>query len=79
MTIHVFKMQQQLYFTMKKLEKTLQIIMQLYPFINKYNWYGINFALENDDLAKFEKLNSTIALNVLYQKEKEIRKSPAYI
>ena len=53
--------------------------MQLYPFINKYNWYGINFALEKDDLAKFEKLNSRIALNVLYQKEKEIKKSPAYI
>ena len=51
--------------------------MQLYPFINKYNWYGINFESEKDDLAKFEKLNSTIALNVLYQKEKEI--SPAYI
>ena len=51
--------------------------MQLYPFINKYNWYGINFASEKDDLVKFENLNSKIALNVLYQNEKEI--SPAYI
>ena len=61
----------------KEIGKSLHIIMQLYPFINKYNWYGINFASEKDDLAKFEKLNSTIALNVLYQKEKEI--SPANI
>ena len=63
----------------EEIGKNLHIIMQLYPFINKYNWYGINVALEKDDLAKFEKLNSRIALNVLYQKEKEIKKSPAYI
>ena len=45
--------------------------MQLYPFINKYNWYGINFASEKDDLAKFEKLNSTIALNGYIKKKRK--------
>ena len=51
--------------------------MSLYPFINKYNRCGINFPSEKDDCIKFEKINSAIALNVLYQKGKVI--SPAYI
>ena len=50
--------------------KSPQIIMKLYNFINKYNWYGINYP--SDDWLKFEKINSTIAINVLYEKEKEI-------
>ena len=37
-----------------------------------YNRYGINFPSKNDDWVKFEKINSTIVLNVLYGKEKEI-------
>ena len=41
------------------------------PFINKYNWGGINFASEKDDLKRFEKNNVTIALNVLYAKEEK--------
>ena len=57
--------------------KNPQIIMNLYPFINKYNWYGINFPSEKDDWIKSEKINSTIVLNVLYEKEKEI--SATYI
>ena len=57
--------------------KNPQIKINLYPFINKYNWYGINFPSEKDDCIKSEKINSTIVLNVLYEKEKEI--SAAYI
>ena len=68
---------QQLYLIIKKMEKNPQIIMNLYPFINKYNWYGINFPSEKDDWIKSEKINSTIVLNVLYEKEKEI--SATYI
>ena len=42
------------------------------PFMNKYNWKGINFASKKDDLKTFEKNNLTIALNILCIKEKEI-------
>ena len=61
----------------EKIGKKSKRIMKFYPFINKYSWYGINFASEKDDQIKFEKINSIIALNVLREKEKEI--CPAYI
>ena len=58
---------------MKKKKKDLQRITKIKPFINKYNWEGINFSSKNDDLKTFEKNNVTIALNVLYSKnEKKI-------
>ena len=47
------------------------------PFISKYNWKGTNFPSKIDDWKTFEKNNPTIALNILYIKEKEI--CPAYI
>ena len=47
------------------------------PFIKKYNWKGINYPLKIDDWKTFEKNNLTIALNILYIKEKEV--CPAYI
>ena len=47
-------------------------ITKIKPFINKYNWEGLNFPSEKDDWNNFEKNNVTIALNVLYAK-KEIR------
>ena len=45
-------------------------------FINTYNWEEINYASKVEDWKRFEKINSTIALNVLYTKEIEI--CPAY-
>ena len=47
------------------------------PFINKYNWKGINYLSKIDDWKAFEKNNLTIAVDVLYIKEKEIY--PAYV
>ena len=47
------------------------------PFINKYNWEGINYPSEKDDWKKFEKSNVTIALNVLSAKKEKIY--PAYV
>ena len=47
------------------------------PFINKYNWKGINYPSKIDYWKTFEKGNLTIALNILYIKEKEIL--PGYI
>ena len=41
-------------------------ISKLKPYINKYNWEGINFSAGPEDGKKFERNNKTIALNVLY-------------
>ena len=45
--------------------------------MNKYNWKGIIYLSNTDDWRTFEKNNLTMALNILYIKEKEI--CPAYI
>ena len=52
-------------------------ISNIKTFINKYNWRGINFPSEIDGWKTFEKNNLTVALNILYIKEKEIY--PAHI
>ena len=41
-------------------------------FINKCNWKGINYPSKINDWKTFEKNYPTIALNILYIKEKEI-------
>ena len=41
-------------------------ISKLKPYINKYNWEGIDFPAGQKDWIKFERNNKTIALNVLY-------------
>ena len=41
-------------------------ILKLKPYINKYNWKGIDFPAGPKEWIKFEKNNKTIALNVLY-------------
>ena len=48
------------------IEKDPQRISKLKPYINKYNWEGINFPAGSKEWQKFEKNNNTIALNVLY-------------
>ena len=45
-----------------------QRISKLKPYINKYNWEGINFPAGSKEWQKFERNNDTIALNVLYVK-----------
>ena len=52
-------------------------VSDIKPFINEYNWEGINYPSRLDDWKQFEKNNLTIALNILYIKKKEIL--PAYI
>ena len=39
------------------------------PFINKYNWKGINHLSKIDDWKTFQKNNPTTVLNILYIKE----------
>ena len=58
-------------------KKGLQKIATIEPFINKYNYEGINFPSEKDDWKKNENHNVTIALNVLHAKKEEIY--PAYV
>ena len=48
----------------EEIGKYSEIIVKIKPFINEYNWEGIDFASE-DDLKKLEKYNLTIALTVL--------------
>ena len=36
----------------EEIKKDLQRITKIKPFINKYNWAGINFPLEQDDWKK---------------------------
>ena len=54
---------------MKKSKKNPQRVTKIKPFINKYNWEGINLPSEEDNWKKFEKNNVTIALNVLHAKK----------
>ena len=56
----------------EEIKKDLQRITNNKPGINKYNWEGIKFPLEKDDLKKIEKNNVTIALNVLYAKKEKL-------
>ena len=52
-------------------------VSNIKPLMNKYNWKGIIYLSNTDDWRTFEKNNLTMALNILYIKEKEI--CPAYI
>ena len=52
-------------------------VSNIKPFINNYNWKGINYPSKIEDRKRFQKNNLTIALNNLYIKEKEI--CPAYV
>ena len=56
----------------EEIKRDLQRIIKIKPFINKYNWQGINFPSEKNDWKKFEKNNVTIALNVLRGKKEKI-------
>ena len=55
----------------KEIKKDPERITKIKPFINKYNWEGINFPSEEDGWKEFEKNNVTIVLNVLYAKEEK--------
>ena len=61
----------------KETESHLERVSTIKPFINKYNWKGINYPSKLSDWKTFEKNSSIIALNILHSKEKQI--FPAYI
>ena len=45
-------------------------ISKLKPYINKYNWKGIDFPAGSKKWQKFERNNKTIALNVKHNTKK---------
>ena len=49
-----------------KILKQPERISKLKPYINKYNWEGIDFPAGPKEWQKFEQNNKTIALNLLY-------------
>ena len=51
----------------------------LKPFIDQYNWEGIEFPSHSKDWKKFEQNNKTIALNILYVPYNTEQIRPAYI
>ena len=55
-----------------EIESHLERISNIKPFIKKNNSKGISCPSKKDDWKAFEKNNPTIALNILYIKEKEI-------
>ena len=58
----------------EEIQKDLQGLTNIYPFINEYKWEGIHFPSEKYDWKKIEENNVTNAFNVLYAK-----KHPAYV
>ena len=61
----------------KEINRDSQGISKIKRFVKKYNWNGIKCSSKIDDWKTSQKNNPTIALNVLYIKEKVIY--PAYI
>ena len=55
----------------EEIQKDPQRTTKIEPFIDKYNWQGINYPSEKDDWKKIEKNILTIALNVLYAKKEK--------
>ena len=50
----------------QNIENHPERISNINPFIDKYNWNGIDFPAGMKDCKKFERNNKTIALNILY-------------
>ena len=48
------------------IENNPQRISKLKPYINKYNWEGINVPAGSKEWQKFDRNNDTIAPNILY-------------
>ena len=61
----------------EEIESYPERVSNIKSFMNKYNWDEINYPSKTEDWETFEKSNPTIALNILYIKEKQTY--PAYI
>ena len=61
-----------------KINRNPQRVSKIKPFIDKYNWNGIDFPSASKDWKKFELNNESIALNILYVPHKTTKISLAY-
>ena len=50
----------------QKIENHPERISNIKPFIDRYNWKGIDFPVGTKDWKTFEQNNNTIVLNILY-------------
>ena len=50
----------------QEIENHSERILNIKPFIDKYNWKGIDFPAGIKDWKKFEENNKEVALNILY-------------
>ena len=50
----------------QNIENHPERISNIKPFIDKYNWKGIDFPAGIKDWKKFEENNKEVALNILY-------------
>ena len=55
----------------EEIKRDPQRISEIKPFINQCYWNGIKYPSKIDDWKTFEKISSTIALNILNIREKE--------
>ena len=51
---------------LSKIETHPKRISNIVPYIDNYNWEGIEFPAGSKDWKKFEQNNKTIALNILF-------------
>ena len=58
--------------TYNEIDYNPERVSNIVLFKSKYNWHEINYSSKLDDWKRFEKINPTVALNILYVKEKEI-------
>ena len=49
-----------------EIDNHVERISKLKPYINDYNWYGLEFPTKLSDWKKFEENNISIALNILF-------------
>ena len=78
MKITAFKMLYIIHQIIKTLKKDPQKISKLKPYINQYNWKGIKFLSDKEDLKIFEENNKEIALNISFVLHNKKEIEPAY-
>ena len=62
----------------QNIEKHPERISKLKPYIDKYNWQGIDFPAGPKEWQKFERNNKTVALNILFIPHNTKTRSVAY-
>ena len=62
----------------QKIKRNPQRVTKIKPFIDQYNWKGIDFPSQSKDWKKFKSNNKSIALNILYVPHNTKKISHAY-